>query len=342
MEQPISCSKARTVAYVLGIGAALAWGSAAAQDKILPPPYQITGANLVVIGVVWDEAAVRKVLPPGITPVKEMTGGINIYQTGKVYVIGTYQSAYYWVDIEGFDSPEGIKGRWMLAGVYGPEEITPAALKQYYGLPVRVGTSRVEATAEGKRATATVNGQDFISAEIKSGAGECSPAAGRINYPGVSAGQVVVNEIPFVGDSCKAEPVSLKINAPADDPFSAYTVSKILWAAEVRNASFTFTAPSLRGIDLARVKHKEFWPARQDSLQCPKVCAGRTPAHALLKSPGVHRWTAAEATERLRQPTRKPINRPRQRCQSVAGSGTTVPISSPEIARRVKKVFRSS
>jgi hypothetical protein len=92
-----------------------------------------------------------------------------------------------------------------------------------------------------------VNGQDFITAEIKSGAGECSPAAGRINYPGVSASQVVVNEIPFVGESCKAEPVSLKVNAPADDPFSAYTVNKILWAAEVRNASFTFTFPKVAG-----------------------------------------------------------------------------------------------
>ena len=51
-----------------------------AQDKLPPPPYQMAGTNHVIIGVVWDEAAIRKGLPPGITPVKEMTGGINIYQ----------------------------------------------------------------------------------------------------------------------------------------------------------------------------------------------------------------------------------------------------------------------
>src|SRR5262249_40523092 len=162
----VRSSKVRRTVSFLGIALGVACGVATAQDKLLPPPYQIAGANLVLIGVVWDEGAVRKALPLGITPVKEMTGGINIYQTEKAYVIGTYQSAYFWVDIEGFDSPEGIKGRWMLAGVYGPEEKTSAALKQYYGLPVRLGTSRFESTAEGKRAIGTVNGQDFITAEV--------------------------------------------------------------------------------------------------------------------------------------------------------------------------------
>ena len=112
----------------LGIAVSVACGSSAAADPILPPPYQMAGTNHVLIGVVWDEAAVRKVLPPGITPVKDMTGGINIYQAERGYVIGPYQSAYFWVDVEGFDSPEGIKGRWMLAGVYGPVSYTHLTL----------------------------------------------------------------------------------------------------------------------------------------------------------------------------------------------------------------------
>ena len=78
-----------------------------------------------------------------------MTGAINIYQTGKSYAFGPYQSAYFWVDIEGFDSPDGTKGRWMLAGVYGPEDKMHVALNEYYCLPVRLGTSRFEPTAQG-------------------------------------------------------------------------------------------------------------------------------------------------------------------------------------------------
>jgi len=206
----------------------------------------MAGTNHVFIGVVWDEASVRKALPPGITPVKEMTGAINIYQVERGLFIGPYQSAYFWVDIEGFDSPEGIKGRWMLAGVYGPQEKTPATLKEVYGFPVRVGTSRFETTANGKRAIAAVNGQDFITAEIKS-TDQCEPVAGHVNYPGMveKSKQVVINEIPFVGDSCKAEPVSVDVTAGPDDPFSKFKISKVIWAAEFRNGSFTFTSPQV-------------------------------------------------------------------------------------------------
>ena len=234
---------------LLALALSAAAGLSAAQDQAPPPPYQIAGANHVFLGVIWDEAAIRKALPPGITPVKEMTGAINIYQTGGSYAFGPYQSAYLWVDIEGFDSADGTKGRWMLAGVYGPSEKMPIALIDYYGLPVRLGASRFEATAQGKRAIGTVNGRDVITVEIKSLPGECQLGSGRVNYPGISrkTKQLVVNEIPWVGEFCKAEPVAAKINAPPGDPFSAYPIAKVGWAAEFKNAAFSFSVPQVAG-----------------------------------------------------------------------------------------------
>jgi len=244
-KQQAGSLQARKLALMLGMAFSLVSGISTAQDKPLPPPYQIAGSNHVMVGVVWDEAAVRKALPPGITPVKEMTGAINIYQADKGYVIGPYQSTYFWVDIEGFDSPDGTKGRWMLAGVYGPEAKTSAALKEYYGMPVRVGTSRFEQTAEGKRAIGTVNGQDFVTVEIKSDSSPCEPVAGRLNYPGLPAKtkQLVVNEIPFVGDFCKAEAVSVNVNAPPGDLFGKFPIARVVWAAEFKNGAFSFSPP---------------------------------------------------------------------------------------------------
>jgi hypothetical protein len=73
----------------LGIGtivaAALAVSAVAskAEEKIQPPPYQMAGGNFVFVNVVWDEAAIRKALPPGIQPVSGMTGGINIYSVKR-------------------------------------------------------------------------------------------------------------------------------------------------------------------------------------------------------------------------------------------------------------------
>jgi hypothetical protein len=225
------------------------YGVTNAQTKVPPPPYQIAGSNHVFVGVIWEEAAIRKALPPGITPVKEMTGAINIYQTGKSYAFGPYQSSYFYVDIEGFDSADGTKGRWMLAGVYGPDEKMPVALREYYGFPVRLGASRSEATNLGRRAIGAINGQDFVTVEVKSFPSECQAVAGTLTYPGISSmtEKLVVNEIPYVGENCKAEPISVNITAPAGDPLAAFPIAKVVWAAEFKNASFSFSPPKIVG-----------------------------------------------------------------------------------------------
>ena len=87
----------------------------------------------------------------------------------------------------------------MLQGVYGPNEVTFAALKQYVGLPVRNGTSRFEQTPEGKAAIGTVNGQDFVTVVIKP-SGECEAGAVTLNYPS----KMGLTEIPAAGTVCKA------------------------------------------------------------------------------------------------------------------------------------------
>jgi hypothetical protein len=70
-------------------------------------------------------------------------------------------------------------------------------------------------------------------------------AAISVNYEAMSpeTKQVNVVKIPFVGDSCKAEPVSVKITAPPGDPFSAYSISKVVGVSDIKNGSFAFTVP---------------------------------------------------------------------------------------------------
>jgi hypothetical protein len=85
------------ISLLAGTALAVASAPAKAEEKIQPPPYQMAGSNHVIVGVVWEEAAIRKALPPGIEPVKGMTGGINIYSVERGYVIGPYSAAYFWV-----------------------------------------------------------------------------------------------------------------------------------------------------------------------------------------------------------------------------------------------------
>ena len=218
---------------------------ASAAEKLVAPPYLVSGTNHVIVGVTWDEAVVRKMLPPGVEPVADMSGGINTYQTKGGYGLGPYQSSYFWINIEGVDSADGAKARWMLQGVYGPEEKTSSALRAHFGLPVRNGTSRNEATADGIRAIGTVNGHDFVTVEVKSKPETCKAVAGTHNYPAQnnSSGQIAVNQIPYAGQFCNAEPISVNVTAPAGDPFEGLKPVKVLWAGEFKNGSFSFSRP---------------------------------------------------------------------------------------------------
>lgn len=239
-------SQSLGIGTIAGLALTVAAVPARAADHAPPPPpYELTGMNGVGISVVWDEAAIRKALPPGIEPAKGMTGGINIYSVRHGNGIAPYSAAYLYVDVEGYDSPEGIKGRWMLAGIYGPEPKTSAALKEYNGLPVRPGTSRLEPTADGKRAIGIFDGKEIVTAEIKPVPNGCAPAAAELNYLARSpeTGQVIVTKIPFAGDVCKANLVSAELTAPSGDAFAAYRIARPVGASEFRNGAFAFSAP---------------------------------------------------------------------------------------------------
>lgn len=211
---------------------------------IAPPPYLMTGVDFIQIGVIWDEVA-KTALPPSISATNEMTGGINIYRVTHGRVLGTYQAAYLWLDVEGYDSPDGYKGRWMLAGLYGPDRVTSDALKTYYGLPVRVGTSSFESTQAGQCAIGVLNGRNIVTAHVKSGTDPFGDIAGLLNYVSLSSatGAVIVNQIPFISEARTAEALSVAITAPSDDPFGLATIKRIDWALEGRNGTISFSWP---------------------------------------------------------------------------------------------------
>lgn len=215
-------------------------GVAQAQGSLPMPPFQMAATNHVIVGVAWDESVIAKMLPAGIRPVAGAPGAINIYTADRGFGIAPYQAVYFWVDVEGFDSPDGTKGRWMLAGAYGPNDNTSTVLREVYGFPVRNGSARLERTADGKRATGLVGGKEVVVAEVKS-SDECGAAGGLLYYPTVKR---VVSEIPFAGDWCKAEPVSVNVVAPAGDVFAALKPVKLLWAGEFRNGAFSFGWPT--------------------------------------------------------------------------------------------------
>jgi hypothetical protein len=218
-------------------------GATAATEGTPPPPYLQGNTEHVIAIVAYDEAAVRSMLPAGIEPVKEMTGGINIYRAPEGWGLAPYTAAYMWVDIEGFDSADGAKGRWILQGMYGPERVA-TALRTYYGFPVRAGESRLEAVGSNKRGIGILDGRNVIQVEVAPKPDSCQGIHGTLNYPAQApSGKIVTMQIPVIAEVCGADPVSVEIDAPADDPVSKLKPVKVIAAIEVKKGYFSFSRP---------------------------------------------------------------------------------------------------
>lgn len=221
-------------------------GSAAAQaqdGKVPPPPWQVHVGDYLIVGVVWNEAAIRKALPPGIKPAADMSGGIAVYKSDGGYGISPYDSAYGFVNVEGFDTAQGSKGRWILQGLYGPEEKVAAAIRAAYGWAVRAGEVTLTETMQGRRGVAKVGGREVLDVEVNLHAVPCSAVGGINHYVSGTAAKPIVNQIPFAGQWCGADPVKANVVAPADDPFAAFVPTKIIWAGEFRDGAIAFTRP---------------------------------------------------------------------------------------------------
>lgn len=219
-------------------------GLANGADELPPPPWLVSRANHVLVGVVLDEAAVRSMLPAGIQPAPGGTGGINIYQVEETYGIPLYSSFYIWADVEGYDAPNGTKARWMLAGAYGPAQVS-AALAQHFGYPVREGTARLEWSGDKVRAVGMMAGKEIVLVEITRKKEPCQRVSGTLNEVTRNArtNHTQVIQFPWVGDWCSADLVRVEINAPSSDPFGPLKPVKTLWAGELRAGAWPWIPP---------------------------------------------------------------------------------------------------
>jgi hypothetical protein len=232
-------------ALVSAVFLVLSAGLVLAGDAAPPPPYLQTKVDGIGVVVVFDAAAVRSVLPPGIEPVEEMTGGINLYNAEEGYGLTPFSAFYIYVNIKGFDSAGGAKGRWMLQGVYGPETKVSEAIRKYHGFPFRAGESRRVTKDASTVGIGTLAGQEVVRLVVTSKPTTCKSVAGALNYPGQldTSRDIVVTQIPYVGELCEADPVSVDITAPAGDPLHKLKPVKILGAITLKNFATAWPLP---------------------------------------------------------------------------------------------------
>jgi len=188
---------------------------------------------------------VRRLLPPGIEPVDDMSGGINVYTAEQGYGLAPYTALYFYVHIKGFDSADGTKARWMLQGLYGPEPKVGAALRKYYGVPVTAGDSRLETRESSTIGIGTLAGQEVVRVAVTPKPTTCKPTAGIINFLGQlrTGPEIVVVEMPYVAKICDADPVSVDVSAAASDALKELKPVKLVGGFAFENFTFAFPRP---------------------------------------------------------------------------------------------------
>jgi hypothetical protein len=223
------------------LAAALALALPASAEEAPPPPWLMTGADTVTIALTWNEEGVAALLPAGVVPADDLSGGVNVYYTEGGYGFGPYTSAYAYVNVQGWDSSSGAPARYILGGWYGPDPKVAAAMRARFGAAVATGESSQRAEGddwigEGGDGTGAIRVRVTPS-------GDCVPAAGALNYvgprePGLGLGLM---KVPFEGEFCPATPVSVEIEAPEGSPMATLEATSMLGGGQLKNGSFSFT-----------------------------------------------------------------------------------------------------
>jgi len=206
----------------------------------------MTGTHGIEVGYALDEPTVRKLLPAGIEPVKELSGGFELYVSPGGYGLAPYSAFNIFVEVEGIDMPDGRKGRWMLTGNYGPSEQVAQALREHYGYPITAGSARFEQKGNEWIWTGTAKGSDFIEVRVRRKSASCEMHTGLDLWPARSpAGTIVVNEIPATYCWRDVELVSVRVLAGANDTIGALQPGNkpISYAVEWENGAWSFTRP---------------------------------------------------------------------------------------------------
>ena len=218
----------------------------AMAQEVPPPPWVMSGTHGIEVGYPLDETVVRHLLPKGIEPVKEMTGGFELYISPEGYGITPYSAFNVFVDVEGLDMPDGRKGRWMLLGFYGPSEKVAAALREHHSWPVRAGSARVQKHGKEWTWIGSANGKDLIEVRIKRSSKNCETHRALDLWSGQSAsGTVLITPIPNTLCLRDVELSGVQVRVPADDPLAALQPGKkpIAYAVEWENGAWSFTTP---------------------------------------------------------------------------------------------------
>ena len=182
----------RKILLAGAIALGVSTGNTIAADNV---PYVVRGNTHMLIGVTYDEASVREILPAGLEPAEGMSGGIQVYNSGGGEGVAAYSRSYAWVDLAGYDSITGNKGRYIL----WLADTVHAEKMGKIGYITTVGDVSLGETDGKLTGIVKVGGADVWTGSVD--AGDCGAGTGSINYPSMPkwGDSMAVTQYAFAG-----------------------------------------------------------------------------------------------------------------------------------------------
>ncbi|MGD9881563.1 MAG: helix-turn-helix transcriptional regulator [Reyranella sp.] len=192
------------------------------------------------VGVRFDPRTVQRVLPQGLSAVAGATGGFGISRgPGDGNAPGALHASAY-VDVEGFDSPDGRPGRFTYAwfsqagpGSAGDADATAGPEEQ---LELAIDNARRLVSARiGDSGGAKIS----ISAEITSEhAEDIRFCINNISHD--RGGALSIDHHPtFIRRRNLSVPLSIQMEAPPEHLFGSLMIKEFVWAALNEDIYFT-------------------------------------------------------------------------------------------------------
>lgn len=225
--------------HVFGLltAGAIALSGASIASAAENVPYVVRGNTHMLIGVTYDAAAVAKILPDGLEAAEGSSGGIQIYTSGGGEGVAPYARSYAWVDLAGYDSLTGNKGRYILwlADTVHAEKMGKIG---YITSPGEVSLDEADGAITG---AVSVDGAEVWKGSVD--AGDCGAGTGAINYPSmpVWGDGMAVTQYAFAGNFCGATMTGLEFSAPEGSPLAKLNPQAAGWAVVARDLSFSAT-----------------------------------------------------------------------------------------------------
>lgn len=239
-------------------GASAEEGKAPANPR---PPYLVAQNEHLLVFFEADESALKSLLPPNIKPAAGNVVLLNMYRAQQTVGLVPYTATYLVINVDGFDSPDGTKGRWMVQGWYGPEPV-PTVLRNQAGVPVQLGATRYERDGNRIHTVLTAGGADLIEATIELKDEKPVVVGGLLNYPAAAhnlattaqlGSDVVVNRIPFAGELTPATPVSVELRLRDSDVAKVIRPKKLLQAAYYKGGAFALGFVDMNPPEMAAI-----------------------------------------------------------------------------------------